>query len=899
MLNALPDSGRLPSPMARALERPSGARYFRCALQVNPFAYLLREAKATTFSDEESYNRAIVAACKDSGIEVIAVTDHQRIKTSESLIRESRAAGIEVFPGFEALTKEGVHVLCLFDPVEPIDRIERYLGDCGVHDEKRASQPCKYDIRELLEQARSWRAACIAAHVAGKSGLLATLKGQAAIEAWRSEYLVAVALPGPIKAAPDNIRQIIENLNSDYKRDRPIAVINASDVNAPIDLADPSSSSLIKMSEITTEGLRQAFLDPESRVRLNSDPVPEEHSEFVAVGWETEGFLKDATLHFNENLNVLIGGRGSGKSTVIESLRFVLGLEPLTEEAKKSHTGIINQVLRSGTKISLLLRSHRPARRDFIIERTVPNPPIVRDEAGTILPLKPQELVPRIEIYGQHELSELARDEHKRTALLNRFVKSNPTLAARKHELRRELERSRLRITEVASESQRIEESLAALPSVEATLKAYEQAGLEDRLKEQSLLVREERVIASVPERLQPFRELLDDLRRQLPIDRAFVSERALDDLPGREILAGLNDILSKLSGRMTEAAQSLETALVEADASFNQLRSRWSERERAVQANYERILRELQKSRIDGEEFISLRRRLEQLRPLRERQTVLERSLDELRAARQKLLVEWEDTKAEEFRELQRAAHHVTRELAGRVRVLPTAAGSRKPLFQVLKKIGGRWSETIESLKKKESLSLTELAGAIRAGREPLVRRFGLIAAQADRLSQAEDDVIMEIEELDLPATTQIELNIGAEGQRENWRTLEDLSTGQKATAILLLLLLESDAPLVVDQPEDDLDNRFITEGIVPKMREEKRRRQFIFATHNANIPVLGDAELIVALAASGEAAQGQVSIEDKYLGSIDARPVREVVEEILEGGPEAFKMRRLKYGF
>ena len=89
-----------------------------------------------------------------------------------------------------------------------------------------------------------------------------------------------------------------------------------------------------------------------------------------------------------------------------------------------------------------------------------------------------------------------------------------------------------------------------------------------------------------------------------------------------------------------------------------------------------------------------------------------------------------------------------------------------------------------------------------------------------------------------------------------------EDLSTGQKATAVLLLLLLESGAPLLVDQPEDDLDNRFITEGIVPRMCEDKQCRQFIFSTHNANIPVLGDAELIVRLSAAGEAASGRARV-------------------------------------
>ena len=178
-------------------------------------------------------------------------------------------------------------------------------------------------------------------------------------------------------------------------------------------------------------------------------------------------------------------------------------------------------------------------------------------------------------------------------------------------------------------------------------------------------------------------------------------------------------------------------------------------------------------------------------------------------------------------------------------------------------------------------------------------MQKFVLPSAQADRLAQAPGEVIMQMEELELPATTAISLNVAGEGQTVNWQGLEALSTGQKATAVLLLLLLESDAPLVVDQPEDDLDNRFITEGIVPKMREEKRRRQFLFATHNANIPVLGDAELVIGLSASGESGQEvKAKIPSKHMGSIDERPVREMIEEVLEGGNEAFEMRRLKYG-
>ena len=179
------------------------------------------------------------------------------------------------------------------------------------------------------------------------------------------------------------------------------------------------------------------------------------------------------------------------------------------------------------------------------------------------------------------------------------------------------------------------------------------------------------------------------------------------------------------------------------------------------------------------------------------------------------------------------------------------------------------------------------------------MTEHSGIPPGAAERIAQAGPERCMHIEELELQATTEIALNTAAEGASAVWQTLDQLSTGQKATAVLLLLLLESDAPLVVDQPEDDLDNRFITDGVVPIMRQEKGRRQFVLSTHNANIPVLGDAELILGLAASGEGREGNAKIASAHMGSIDEMSVRLLVEEILEGGRTAFEMRRLKYGF
>lgn len=97
------------------------------------------------------------------------------------------------------------------------------------------------------------------------------------------------------------------------------------------------------------------------------------------------------------------------------------------------------------------------------------------------------------------------------------------------------------------------------------------------------------------------------------------------------------------------------------------------------------------------------------------------------------------------------------------------------------------------------------------------------------------------------------------------------------------------------MDQPEDNLDNAFIAERIVEELRAAKTERQFVFATHNANIPVFGDAEWIGVCSASENHAEMPIGAQ----GSIDIPEIRNQVANILEGGKEAFMLRKEKYGF
>lgn len=328
------DSAIMTNAGLEAAERlPCGAEFYRCALQVNPAHYIKTfRGDAAAPTDERAYVTSVLDKCVALDVRVLAVTDHNHAGSIELFRTEATARGIHIFPGFEIESSEGIHVLCIYAPGTQTNALERFLGELGIRGVDPSTTPSTKTFAEVLECVKAQGGITVAAHVTQEKGLLHSLHGQARANAWRNTNLLAVQIPGSIDNAPDDKRPILKNQNPDYRREPGaaerigVAVVNAKDIAQPTDLDDPAATCWIKMSEISIEGLRQAFLDPSSRIRLASDPVPEAHVEFRAIAWEG-GFLDGASMNLNENLNVLIGGRGSGKSTVIESIRYVLGLD--------------------------------------------------------------------------------------------------------------------------------------------------------------------------------------------------------------------------------------------------------------------------------------------------------------------------------------------------------------------------------------------------------------------------------------------------------------------------------------------------------------------------------------------------------------------------------------------
>jgi PHP family Zn ribbon phosphoesterase len=888
----------VPAGIGVAVRKSAGARFYKCALQVNPFAYTTRHSKQSIYKAEDEYNAAIVAACLKEGIEVVGITDHFRIATSHNLAKALKDVGIHVLLGFEASSSEGVHLLCLFPGSTSSHELERTIGACGVTDLKAESPQSDKTCEHLLQFIPKMGGITIAAHACSSGGLLMTLKGQARARVWSCPDLFAIALPGSRGAAPEGYRDIIANKDPAHARPRSLAVVNANDVSAPVTLSDPSFTTWIKMATPSVEGLRQAFLDWESRIRLNSDPKPNAHTELIAVSW-AGGLLDGQSLRFNESLNVLIGGRGAGKSTLIESLRYAFELPPKGDDARRTHESMVKTVLGQGTAVSVLVRSPLPAPQYYLIERIYGSRARVYDQNGDLLQnMSPHSVVGSLEVYGQHEISELTRFPEKLAQLLRRFTEPATDTAAAKSHLKEQLERSRNAIATERTEIGRIEEALATLPALKERLKRFIAAGLDAKLKDKTLIDKEARFFEQAEEMIEEAGELVNQVLAEGTSEGPLVGEEA-EELPNASIVVKLDAMQSKLLLKISGAGHNMEAAVTEATSAVRKIKAQWTPKQKAAELVYQQTLRELKAEGHDAGKFVAYKNQVERLKPKEVELKTRNKTLAQLQKTRRELLAKWDAAKAEDYRELQKAGRKVSKRLKDRVRVNVRPSTSLEQLETVIRKhCSGNISQALERLRNKEDLSLTDFGLTITGGALSLVKKYGFSQAAAERIAQCGTALALEVEECEVPSEAVLELNVGNE-TTQTWKELDQLSTGQKATAVLLLLLLESDAPLVVDQPEDDLDNRFIAECVVPTMREEKRKRQFIFSTHNANIPVLGDAEQIVGLTPVVEGGIEHATIPEGLCGSIDTPAVKELVKELLEGGQEAFEFRKQKYGF
>lgn len=881
-------------------EEPVGARFYRADLQVHTPIDQAFEPRPEPKGRVERLQlaRAYLGKAKERGIELVGITEHNDLSWIDELRLAAGELEIHLLPGFEIETKEGIHVLCLFDPKTSVSDLEDCLARLGLTKAKRAQRRLELrsdkDFRELVPFVQNeCGGICIAAHIENSKGLLSAIHEGARVETWKTPDLLAAQLTRPPAEIESGNGRIVRGEDPNYQRERLPAYVLTSDCRSLDDIG--SKFMWIKLGEVSVAGLKQAFLDPASRIAYEDPATLRQGGRLLGVRWEG-GFLDGIGFPINLDLNCLIGGKGTGKSTVIETIRYAFDLDYPTEDFRTAAFELLQYAFKSGSKVSILVETGPPARTQYLVERTAPHPPIVRDERGEPLPnVTPRTLLAPC-VYGQKEIFGIAQNAQARLELLDGFAEDALRgIIERERALVGRLEENRNLILDTRHRIDDAQERLAELPNLEQWRKRFKEAGFEELLRERRQLDREERLLVAAGEALA---------RRLLALEEFDSSSTAAaiptgEELVNVDLLDRARSALAAFDDRWTASIDALRREVTSAREELGRIREEWAVRRAARATEFDRALRELQERipEVDPEQYLDVERRIEQLTPLRTVLGQLRQRLADLEKERARLVIELDALRGEKHRARSGAAERLNESLEGSVRIELTYQGEREAFVERLTNLRtGARADAVRRMVERDDFTPSRFVQIVRERK--LTETFGVAEGQAAALERGlGEDTLLEVEIVELPDRVELLLDVSLGGGRD-YRPLARLSPGQKSTAILLLIMQESREPLLIDQPEDDLDNRFIYDDIVRRLRKMKSARQFLIATHNANIPVLGDAEQIVALDAQ-ERDGGTVAGFVRARGAIDTAQVREAAEQILEGGREAFAFRRAKYGF
>ena len=347
------------------------ARFWKCALQVNPHGYSASYRGQHHGLGAAAYAGRLLDTCQSKGIHVVGLADHGSVQDVD-LIRDTLSShGIVVFPGFEISSTEKIHMVCLFSEDTTTTELQRVLGTLDLMDPEKRVTPSGLACLDIARIVHDREGFWYAAHMTGNSGLLRLQQdGGGLVHVWKDHDLVRVGqIPGPVTDLPNQYKLIVQNKNPDYRRERPITVINAKDVAVPEDLADPRASTFIKMTRPCFASFLSAFKYPESRVRLQDEIQERFYSKINSIKIEG-GYFDGLEANFSGHLDAVIGGRGTGKSTLLECLRYALEVPHKAEDARKQGDQIVRENLgREGGRVVVegtghpALRITKPDRR--------------------------------------------------------------------------------------------------------------------------------------------------------------------------------------------------------------------------------------------------------------------------------------------------------------------------------------------------------------------------------------------------------------------------------------------------------------------------------------------------------------------------------------------------------
>ena len=889
--------------MERIREQPVGATFFRADLHIHCYG------GSHDVSDPSMTAEAIVATAIKENLALVAITDHNETHNVEKALAAAQNTALIVIPAIELSTPQG-HLLCYFKTLQSLQRLQ---GQLSLVDRGLPTSRCQQSMLECLNCVHALEGFCVLAHVDAPSGFEHEVPGASphkadvlchpallGIELKNASSTIAYSPSDPDQNRAKLGKDRIERLQLGSRQY--LARVLNSDAHALIALGRNAQNARkvtrYKMDEPSFHALRIALEDADARVRIE-DQVPSSIPRVVGLHIDGD-FLSGQTIQFSPNLNCIIGGRGTGKSTTFEAVRCMIAGD---EER--------NPVVDSEVwpeELHLVWRDK--AGQDHNLFRL---------KNGEMENLDAPESGPvsfDIDCFGQGEAAKISvQAQSNPLALLHyldRFVNAAPALAE-EQSVRDRLLKLQSDIEEVEQKVQLIPQHERLLTTTKQQLTALQKPDVKELIELQRQLATEKEVRTQIIDLLAqakresatlPSREVAKEIR-----ELADPTQLAVGGVEFKAIASGA----TTLEATMSTAESSIKVGLSAFEAVVSVQMTQWKAKETEAQKKIDAKRRELEALKVSFDMSYIAKLAKDEATYLQSVKSLKtwEPHLAELRRQRAATLSErWRarDKVAALRDAFGRVASSTLREALSDLNVslkYAPSAHSPEAVDLIVEAMGWRTNQQQRATWLVTELTIPELLAAVaKQDIKPILAvktPEGVDVFKRDEAKMiieriAVPTVRFALERValhDLPRLQVTKKIVDAEGkERFVQRDFSKLSLGQQQSVLLALMLsADSDRPLIIDQPEDNLDGEFIYSTLVPVLRRAKERRQVIIVTHNANVAVLGDAEQIVVLKATND--RGEIVTR----GSIDHAKTRDAACAILEGAREAFLRRAKMY--
>ena len=818
----------------------------------------------------------------DKGIDCVAITDHNSgawvDELQDALTKLEYQAGkklLWLFPGVEISVNGGIHILAIFDTDKTTAHIDSLLGAVGYRgDSDGVTSKSAVEVIYIIHQLGGL---AIPAHVDKEKGLFEACSGQSLQAILKSQHLHAIELCDP-----------------DYSKPAPY-------VKGKFDLTEVCGSDMhnfraekfgvftwVKMDTPSLAGLKLALIDGQASVNLDMLAQPNQHANCIIEELEVDnaeymGRPQPLQVLFSPFLSTFIGGRGSGKSTLLEFMRLVLRrdkeLHPDLREDKYYQLGG-DSLLTEKSVIRLVYRKgYTRYRLNWDAKSEIDSLEVQGEgsewqpEVGEIESLFPAK------IFSQKQIFALAQEPQ---ALLE-IIDESPEVGYAQWQqeisaLNNQYKQKQSQINELFDKCSQKNKLQGERNDLRRQIAEIEKSGHKDIL--QIYRIRQAQVNA-IKTTESTWQGMLDSLQTTAQeIAPAEVPEQVFAD--HRDIYTDLqsaNQQWQAIATQLLTLAQQAQSNIDNWNAHKD--KAEWQVRLNADIARYQQVKADLQQQGIDPDKYPQLLQQLESKRSELNKISECNNKIERLKQERDELY-----QKIQQQRQLlsEKRASFLSATLANNkyisIELECFAAGADqverdlRRILQCSDRFENDFSSLIEGL-GHDSETLKKHINDIRRGKEePKDKRF------AKHLENLPQESLFDLK-LWFPEDN-LRITFGKEDT-----PLGEGSPGQKCAALLAFLLSYGDEPLLLDQPEDDLDNALIYDLIVQQIRATKHKRQIIIVTHNANIVVNGDAEMVLPLSAG----RGQSHVNQP--ASIQDTQVREKICAILEGGQQAFSKR------